>query len=284
MKAKLKKEKVLKPSSFPRSVERKFQEAMLSLVKRISTLYANQTLGQLNKTDERKFADRKIGNYANVFETLSNRAKRKVFKRFSNKRLKGFVQQFLNQINGENAASIYTPVEDLLGIDRKQLMLKEALSPQFNALTNETLKWVTNLRDDILEKSSADILRGMAKGDSLDSLMSNYWDGNEKMKHRAKTIARTQVATYNSLATKMRAEKLGVTEAIWMTARDERVRPAGKVKNAPSNHRDREGKRFLLAKGCYSSKDGKWLLPGMDYNCRCTYRLILPGMDEENEI
>jgi uncharacterized protein with gpF-like domain len=69
---------------------------------------------------------------------------------------------------------------------------------------------------------------------------------------------------------KTRAQKLGITRAKWIVSNDERLRPS---------HKDRENKEFDLSEGLYSSLDGKTLLPGTDYQCRCSYRMILE--DEE---
>ena len=65
-------------------------------------------------------------------------------------------------------------------------------------------------------------------------------------------------------------KKLGIKKAVWRTSADERVR---------ASHEARDGKEFELSEGLYSSVDGKTLLPGTDYNCRCSYRMILE--DEE---
>ena len=41
-----------------------------------------------------------------------------------------------------------------------------------------------------------------------------------------------------------------------------------------------DGKKFKINEGLYSSCDGKTLLPGMDYNCRCIMKPIIP--DDED--
>ena len=93
----------------------------------------------------------------------------------------------------------------------------------------------------------------------------------EKRKNHAKFTARNQIGNFNSLTTKIRAQNLGITQAIWRTSRDERVRPCHKV---------RDGKAFDLATGLYSSCDGLSLLPGVDFQCRCDYELVIPEDDE----
>jgi SPP1 gp7 family putative phage head morphogenesis protein len=92
----------------------------------------------------------------------------------------------------------------------------------------------------------------------------------EQRKGHAKMIARTQISTINSLTSKIRAQNLGITKAIWVSARDERTR---------ASHASRDGKEFELSEGLYDSIDGKTLLPGIDFQCRCDYILKIPEMD-----
>ena len=112
----------------------------------------------------------------------------------------------------------------------------------------------------------------MAEGESLESILSKFDGMIEKRKGHAKMVARTQITTFNSLTTKARAKNLGIDTAVWLTSEDERVRPA---------HAARNGKEFTLSDGLHSSIDGKTLLPGVDYQCRCDYRLIIPKMGEK---
>jgi len=118
---------------------------------------------------------------------------------------------------------------------------------------------------------TANSLRAMTQGSSLAEIMEQFDGLVEKRKNHAKFTARNQIANFNSITTKLRAQNLGITRARWITSHDERVRPCHDVRN---------GKEFDLDKGLYSSCDGEWLLPGVDYQCRCDYELIIPADDE----
>ena len=113
----------------------------------------------------------------------------------------------------------------------------------------------------------------MAEGQTIEEVQTGFNELAKKRVENSKFVARNQVANFNSLSNKLRYQNLGITEAVWVTARDERVRPS---------HVDREGKTFELDEGLYSSVDGKTLMPGMDYNCRCVFRPIIPS-DDEND-
>jgi SPP1 gp7 family putative phage head morphogenesis protein len=74
-------------------------------------------------------------------------------------------------------------------------------------------------------------------------------------KSNAERIARTETSKLNAAVTKERFVALGVTEAIWRTVRDERVR---------ESHADLEGERYSLAEGGPGG-----LYPGSEPCCRC---------------
>jgi SPP1 gp7 family putative phage head morphogenesis protein len=157
-----------------------------------------------------------------------------------------------------------------MGIEPSTLLKRDGMTYDFNALTIETTQWIEKLRDETLEMYTANTLRSMTLGTSIEDILKEYDGMVEKRKNHARFTARNQVASFNSIMNKTRAQKLGITEAKWVTSHDERVR---------SSHEQRDGKIFELSVGLYSSMDGKTLLPGVDYNCRCSYRMILE--DEE---
>lgn len=250
-----------------KSSERQFAEAMQYMVDYMSRYIRNNVIGGMHKSTVEKFADKQVGNYATVFLKLNKQAQRKLLKRFDDKRLERIARDVLGKVNRRNAQQLYESVEGAIGISAKEMMAGEGLQIRINALTLETAQWAKKLRDETLEMYTANTLRVMSQGGSLTDVLEQFSGMEEKRKNHAKMVARTQVANFNSLVTKARAENLGVTTAEWITSADERVRQC---------HRVRNGKEFDLSKGLYASCDGKWLLPGTDFNCRCTYNLIIP--------
>jgi SPP1 gp7 family putative phage head morphogenesis protein len=160
----------------------------------------------------------------------------------------------------------YKALEKAVGLNYKQLVLKEALNPTINALIIETATWVQRLRDQTLQNFSANSLRAMALGNTIDGVLKEFDLEKSKQKNAAKFVARNQIANFNGILTKIRHQKVGIEEGRWKTSGDEKVRPC---------HRDRDGKVFKLAEGCYSACDDKYLIPGSDFNCRCIYYAII---------
>ena len=106
-----------------------------------------------------------------------------------------------------------------------------------------------------------------AEGNEINKVLSGFKEIAGKRAESSRFVARNQISNFNALNNKLRYQNLGITEAIWVTTKKEKVRPS---------HRDRHGKRFKIEDGLKSSLDGKTLLPGVDYNCECVMKPIIP--------
>lgn len=260
------KTKEVNSAPYPKSLERQFAQFTKGMINAMAKTYKNQTFKKLTKGDQEKFADA-VGNYSAVFMGLSKTAKRSILNRFNNKRIDEIVKGILDKVNKSNQINTYKNVEKVIGIDIKELMRKEALTPEFNALKIETQEWVKKLRDNTLEEFQNNSLKAMTMGFDLDDVIKSFDLTLSKRSNAADLTARTQIGSYNGLVSKLRAQNLGVETAIWVTARNEGVRPC---------HEVRDGKEFNLAEGFFHSCDGKTLFPGTDFQCVCTYRMKIP--------
>ena len=243
---------------------------MTYMLNQMERQFRNQAIKELKQKTVKKFEDAQVGNYARVFLKLANRVKRKLVKRFSDDRLDRMSDKIINAVDDRSKKQFYAQLEKAVGISSVQLMRKEGLTPEMNALKLETLQWVKKLRDETLEEFTNNTLHAMTQGKTIEEILQDYDQLAEKRKNHAEFLARNQIQNYNATATKLRAQKAGVKRAVWSTSNDERVRPA---------HEARDGKEFDLSEGLYSSVDGKSLIPGVDYNCRCTSVLVLDDED-----
>ena len=257
----------IKSSNTPRAQERELSNFMAYMIDETGQRFRNQVFGALNKGTVDKFEDAQTGNYAAIYLRLANRTRRKLLKQFDDKRIKELVAGILGKVNKRNQAELYDKVEKRVGISTKELTATEGLTPQINALVLETSEWVKKSLDDTLAEYTANSLQAMSQGQSLEEVMERFNGLVETRRNQAKFTARNQIGNFNSITTKLRAQNIGIEKAIWRTSRDERVRDC---------HRKRDGKEFDLSKGLYSSCDQLWLLPGVDYQCRCDYELIIP--------
>ena len=255
----------------PKSEIRQFGNAIEYMVDQMAQRWRTQIFKELNQDTIAKFSDAKqSGNFAKVFLTMAARVQRKLLKQFDAKRLDKMVNKYTGKVNRRNQSEFYRRASNAIGISREELEATEGLTFQINAYQAETQQWVKKMRDDTLQQWTSNTLRQMAEGKGLPEILSQFDDMVEQRKGHAKMVARTQISTFNSLTTKARAQNLGITTAVWVTSRDERVRPS---------HANRAGKEFELSEGLFDSSDGKTLLPGTDFQCRCSYILKIPEME-----
>lgn len=262
----------IKAPKSPRAQENELGDAIEFMVDQMAQRFRNQVLNQLQVGTIDKFADAQVGNYAAVLLRLAKQVKKKLLKQFDDQRIEAVSKQVLAKLDKKSKEEFYGRVAKVVGIDVQALIAKEGLKATTNAMMLETAQWVKTLRDEALESFTNNTLFAMSQGESIDTVVAQFDDVVKTRKNHARFLARNQVQNYNSVTTKIRAQNLGIKKAVWETAGDERVRPA---------HEDREGKEFDLAEGLFSSVDGLYLLPGSDYNCRCTYTMIIPEEGEE---
>jgi SPP1 gp7 family putative phage head morphogenesis protein len=89
---------------------------------------------------------------------------------------------------------------------------------------------------------------------------------------QARLIARDQVLKLNAQVAQARHQAAGVTEYVWRSSRDERVR---------SRHKVLDGTRQKYAHPpIVDPGTGRRGHPGEDYQCRCTADPVLPGLGD----
>ena len=282
----------IKAPKSPRAIENEMGDFLSFMVDQMAQRFRSQVLDQLTVSTVEKFADEapdpddtatlalhtfkdaQTGNYAAILLRLAKRVKRKLLRQFDDSRIDAEMRRQLGRLDKKSRAEFYNRIAAKVGIDVKDLIAREGLQSTTNALVLETAQWVKTLRDESLEKFTNNTLFGMSQGDSIDTIVGQFDGIVSERKNHARFLARNQVQNYNSISTKIRAQNLGVTRAVWRTAGEERVRPS---------HEARDGKEFDLAEGLYSSTDGQNLLPGVDYNCRCIYEMVIPGTEDGDE-
>lgn len=84
---------------------------------------------------------------------------------------------------------------------------------------------------------------------------------------KAELIARDQVLRFNASLTRERHTAAGITEYVWATSGDERVRPG---------HARLNGRRFRYADPPVVDESGRRANPGDDYQCRCVAVPVIP--------
>lgn len=166
------------------------------------------------------------------------------------------VARNINQFNYNQFQKVN---ENILGID---LFVSEPwLLDQLKLFSAQNAQLIRSLPDQELERVAGYIERGLQDGTSIREIQKDIQKSFGITRRRAKLIARDQTTKLNASLTKLRQQEVGVTEYVWQTSGDERVRPT---------HRANDGKMFRWDK---PPKTGH---PGSEVNCRC---VALPVLD-----
>lgn len=158
-----------------------------------------------------------------------------------------------------------------MGIDVAGVLMRERLTTTIEAAVQRNVAAIRGLTSDVARRLEAKLLDALTKGVNnrdLAKIIAREFGIGRK---RAELIARDQAASFNGDLNRIRQQAMGVTEYVWSTSMDERVRgnPEGRYPGARPSHWAREGKTF---KWSDPPSDGH---PGQPINCRCTARAVI---------
>lgn len=105
------------------------------------------------------------------------------------------------------------------------------------------------------------LLEGLERGQSVQQIQARLRERVQVSRSRAGTIVRNELGNASAFAQRESQEEAGITQYIWHTAGDDRVRP---------EHRARNGKTFSWDD---PPSDGH---PGQPIMCRCVALAVLP--------
>lgn len=150
-----------------------------------------------------------------------------------------------------------------LGVDLRQVIRDDDLTDYLNnaALRNSAL--IKNLGDDTVNRVSQAVIGATIDGKSATKLQEQLVKDFGILDNRAKFIAQDQMAKLNSDLNRIRHEQAGITEYIWATSRDERVR---------SLHRSLDRTQYKYGEPT-GAEGGQG--PGKPVRCRCVARGVV---------
>lgn len=126
--------------------------------------------------------------------------------------------------------------------------------------SKEAAKLISSVRDEVAEGLRRDVVAALKAGTDPAELAARWKASGIPVEFgtlagRVKVIAQHQLATLHAEVGRARAEALGVTEFVWKSQGDSKVRP---------RHRELDGRIFTYKKP--PADEG---LPGTPVNCRC---------------
>lgn len=130
--------------------------------------------------------------------------------------------------------------------------------------------WIKNWCEEAIKDLRGEVEENAASGYRFDHLVDRIQGRFDVSKTKAEFLARQETGLFVSKHRQQRFEDAGITEYVWQTAGDSRVR---------KDHEHLDGKVFEYAKPpIVDVATGRRANPGCDYNCRCIDNPVLPGV------
>lgn len=169
-------------------------------------------------------------------------------------------------------------IKSTLGIDiREDYYLGDFYLEQLDKWVDYNVELIKTIPEDTLDKMKDIVYDGFTNGKTTTSMAKDIQRAYGISKRKAKFIARDQTAKLNGQIQRAQQQDAGITEYIWSTTGDERVR---------DSHKELNGHKFSWNEAPVNS-DGRQCHPGEDYGCRCIGRPVfnrninLPMVDDE---
>lgn len=175
------------------------------------------------------------------------------------------IVELLDQYGARLNATNGREIERVIGINPVDIdpEITEALL-QFR---RASVGLITSIAEDQLSQVRDLVDVAANSGMRVETLAAQIQERHNVSESRARLIARDQTLKTNGDLTRLRHEKIGVTEYIWDTSGDSRVRP---------DHRALDGSTQRWDDPPVTNPEGDRNHPGEDYQCRCIAIPVLP--------
>lgn len=160
-------------------------------------------------------------------------------------------------------------VSKTLGVDlRDDYFLGDYYKRALKKWTDLNVDLIKTIPKDSLGDMEDIVLKGYNSGKTTKSIMQDIQHTYGVSRSKARFLARDQMAKLNANISQMQQTDAGVTEYIWSSSGDGRVR---------DRHKELDGKKFKWSEPpIVDKKTGRRAHPGQDYQCRC---VALPVFD-----
>lgn len=151
-----------------------------------------------------------------------------------------------------------------------QFQVTPTVADAIEGAAAENVKLIKSIPSECLLEVQELVVESAKRGRDLGMLKSEIERRFDVSDSRAALIARDQNNKVTAEVTRARQQEIGVTQGRWQHS--------GASKHPRPSHVEADGKVFDLDKGLYL--EGEWVLPGQAINCGCTWRMIIPGIND----
>lgn len=198
------------------------------------------------------------------FKKMLGALKNKVSDVFASDKTERAARQFVKNVNRANRHNL----EQQARVKGINLVAAETWVDDFiNQKVRNNVGYIKNIEDEAYERIEKVVREGIERGSSAKVIRKSILEQVEITEGRAKFLAVDQAGSILGQMTAERHQRLGIEKFTWDTSGDERVR---------DEHRK-------LDRQVYSYEEppivnGRQVLPGEDYRCRC---VAVPIFDNE---
>ncbi|WP_346235719.1 phage minor head protein [Lysinibacillus telephonicus] len=194
------------------------------------------------------------GQFDNINKMLRS-LKNKASKVFSTTQIENAVRRFLKTLNNFNKNNISQQAK-VVGINPTQS--EPWLKTFMEEKIEDNVGYITKIQEDYLNEVEEIVQEGIKKGSEAKQIRKQLVERIGMTERRAQFIAVDQTGSILGQMTAKRHQEMGVLKFKWRTSKDERVR---------ESHRDLSNKVFSYDNP--PTVNGRKVIPGEDYHCRC---------------
>lgn len=240
-----------------KNAEVRYRKALETFIKKLTSDVGELITPILNRMELKFNADSDTGDLEVAFDNLRLRyagidqiARRMAY-------------NFVEAVDKSNSEKFYQSVAqtNILSIDLRSVINSENLSETLNLKTRENVSLIKSIPSEYFKKLEHIVYNGVVIGKQPKSMIAAIKELGYSTTKRARLIARDQTSKLNAALNQERATKLGITEYVWRTAGDERVR---------DTHAKNNGKIFR-----YDDPPAATGHPSHDIQCRCVAQPII---------
>lgn len=189
----------------------------------------------------------------------------------------GFAIDLATKVVKRNQENVDTrlsaSIEASTGVDiRQTLMLNGPVLDEMHRVQRENVELITSIPDEYFDRLEDTISESWNDGERWEELADRLGEIGEITENRAAFIARDQTSKMNCHFNRVRQTSVGIRKGEWQTAGDGDVR---------ESHAEMDGEIFEWDDPPLVGDEN--LLPGEDYNCRCTAAPVMDLDDDEPE-
>ncbi len=246
--------------SYPKGVERAYRKFLRQYVAQLEAAVKKVVLPRIPQIINELSSQRPDSKDLRIDQIESFKAAldAQVLEGFSDNELATMVKRTGNRVNAHSKEAMGNAFKRVIGVD--PLFQEPFVAQELELFVIQNVRLIESIKTKYYEDVEGIVMRGAQKGETGKAIGKQISERTGVTRRRGDLIARDQVASLNGNIDQQRQKNLGVSEYIWRTVGDERVR---------DDHAEREGQKFKWSEPPF---DGH---PGEPINCRCVAEPII---------